>query len=601
MRKLYNLVNLVRSSKIVKIIASKLPAKSAINAALFSFSKKERMVFSLLVGVLLVSTLLILGTINRHFMVAKPMYGGSITEGIIGTPRFINPVLANSIADQDLVALIYSGLMRKTPDGEFIPDLAEKYEISSDGLVYTFTLKDDIYFHDDEPVTVDDIVFTIDSVKDSIIKSPHQSAWDGITVSKVDEKTVEFRLKQPYASFLENTTLGIMPAHLWSNTPLELSTVNTAPIGSGPYKVANMSKQSSGAIDYYELEAFKKFALGRPFIDDITLYFYSNEEALVNALLNKEVSQIGSITPQNAERLRGSGYRIESAMLPRVFGLFFNQNNNQIFLDKNVINAINQVIDKERIVKQVLAGYGVAIDSPIPPSITEYEKIDSATAFSREQALQKAEKMLSDAGWKKNNDGFLEKTTQGKSTGKAKTPAPKKTTLLEFSISTSDAPELASVASLIADDLATLGIKVNVQTFEIGTLNQDIIRPRRYEALLFGQIINNESDLFAFWHSSQRLDPGLNIAMYTNANVDKILEDAFVTVNRESRIKKYVQFENEIKKDMPAVFLYTPSFIYIIPKNLSGVSMNHITFPSNRFSNAYLWYTEKYNVWKIFN
>lgn len=597
-----NLYNRIREFKII----NKLPKKSEINAVFFSFSKKERIIFSVLVLVLMISTLLILNTINRYFMVTVPMYGGSISEGVVGTPRFINPALAFSDADQDLVTLIYSGLMRKSPSGDLIPDLALKYEVSSDGLTYTFTLKDDIYFHDNKPVTVDDIIFTIDTIKDSIIKSPHKVHWDGVTVSKIDEKTVKFNLKQPYASFLENTTLGIMPAHLWGGTPVELNTVNTNPIGSGPYMITESSKQSSGIIDSYELVAFKEFALGKPYIENISLHFYSNEDELVSALENGGVDQISSIAPSNAEVLKGKNYRIESAILPRVFGLFFNQSANRIFIDKTVVNAINLSIDKDRIIKEVLGGYGVAIDDPIPPNMIQYQKLSSALSQSREEILQKVAKSLTDAGWQKNAEGFLEKTTQEKKTtkvkGKTVTTLGKKTaSILEFSISTSDAPELVKAATLIEQDLAVVGIKVNIQTFEVGPLNQDVIRPRKYDALLFGEIINNESDLFAFWHSSQRKDPGLNVAMYTNANVDKILEDAFVTINKDAREKKYIQFESEVKKDMPAVFLYSPNFIYLVSPDLMGLDMNHITFPSNRFLNVYEWYTEKYNVWKIFN
>src|SRR3990167_7464173 len=137
-----------------------------------SFSKKEWIVFVGFVVVLLLSTLSILESINKHFMVNVPMPGGSISEGIIGTPRFINPVLANSPADQDLVSLIYSGLYRKSADGSLVPDLAAKYDMSKNGLIYTFTLKDKIYFHNGKPVTADDVLFTINKVKDSIIKSP---------------------------------------------------------------------------------------------------------------------------------------------------------------------------------------------------------------------------------------------------------------------------------------------------------------------------------------------------------------------------------------------------------------------------------------------
>jgi len=574
-------------------ITGSLPPKSKINSAFFLFSKKERAIFFGLVIVLVVSTLLILQAINLHFMVKRPMYGGSISEGIIGTPRFINPILANSPADQDLVMLIYSGLLRKKPDGSLVPDLASAYEISKDGLSYTFTLKDNIYFHDGQPVTVDDVIFTVNAIKDSVIKSPRKANWDGVAVSKIDEKNVRFTLRQPYAFFLENTTLGIMPAYLWNSSPVELNGANTNPVGSGPYMVSDMSKQASGVIDYYKLSAFDKFSLGKPFIKTISLHFYPNEESLIKGLEDKEVDQISSITPLNAEILKEEGFTVDSAVLPRVFGLFFNQSVNQVFTDKTVVKAIDQAIDKDRIVREVLNGYGVAIDNPIPPSIVEYEEINSnAKTADREEILQKVADSLAKDGWKKNADGILEKTTTEK---KKKTTTP-----LEFSISTTDSPELSKAALFIQEDLAKLGMQVDIKTFDLGSLNQEVIRPRKYDALLFGQVINNESDLFAFWHSSQRKDPGLNIAMYTNAKVDKILEDAFVTVNKESRIKKYIQFEEEIKKDTPAVFLYTPNFIYVVSKSLKGLAMDHITYPSDRFRNIYSWYTEEYNVWKIF-
>ena len=176
----------------------------------------------------------------------------------------------------------------------------------------------------------------------------------------------------------------------------------------------------------------------------------------------------------------------------------------------------------------------------------------------------------------------------------------KTVTKLEFAISTSNAPELTRSATLIKEDLGKIGIKVEIKTFEIGNLNQSVIRPRKYDALLFGQIINNESDLFAFWHSSQRKDPGLNVALYTNAKVDKILEDAFITTDENLRIKKYAEFENEIEKDIPAIFLYSPDFIYLISKNVKGFALDQIITPPDRFLNSYLWYIETDNVWKIF-
>ncbi|MFZ2149600.1 MAG: ABC transporter substrate-binding protein [Minisyncoccia bacterium] len=571
----------------------KFPKKDEINKAIALFSQKEKMFFGLLVIVLIFSTLGILQMVNRSQMTQIPLHGGTISEGVVGTPRFINPVLASSPADRDMVSLVYSGLMRKGADRNLIPDLAEKYSVSKDGLVYTFTLKENMYFQDEEPVTADDIIFTIKQVKDSVIKSPFTANWEGVMAQKIDDRVVQFTLRQASPLFLENATLGIMPEHLWNNSPIELNDANTNPVGSGPYLIKNMARESSGIINSYELESFKNFALGEPFIREINMRFYPNEDALITALENQEVDQVSSITPDNANALKEKNYEVDSSVLPRVFGLFFNQNKNQLFLDKTVTNAIDKIVDKDRIVREVLHGYGIAIDDPIPPNMIAYQKLGAENVSPRSEVIKKVEESLAKAGWVKGEDGFLSKTTTTK--GK-KTVVP-----LQFSISTGNAPELAKTAELIKNDLATVGMKVEVKTFEVGNLNQSVIRPRDYEALLFGQIINHESDLFAFWHSSQRKDPGLNVAMYTNARVDKILEEAVTTVDEQSRIKKYAEFENEIKKDMPAVFLYSPNFTYVVSPNLSGISIDHIISPGDRFSNIYSWYTKTENVWKIFS
>jgi peptide/nickel transport system substrate-binding protein len=335
------------------------------------------------------------------------------------------------------------------------------------------------------------------------------------------------------------------------------------------------------------------FRSGEPYIKGVNLHFYLNEDDLVRALEDGVVNQISSITPLNADILKERNYKIESSVLPRIFGLFFNQNKNQLFTDKVITKAIDQAIDKDKIVKEVLFGYGVSVNKPIPPNMIEYQELSEKNNLARELILQNVQNNLAKDGWIKGSDGFLQKTT---------TKNKKKTTIpLEFSISTGNAEELSKTAEIIKQDLLKIGMKVDIKTFEIGNLNQSVIRPREYDSLLFGQIVNHESDLFAFWHSSQRKDPGLNVAMYTNAKVDKILEDASITIDEQARIKKYIQFEDEIQKDMPAVFLYSPNFIYVVSKNIKGLSIDHIISPSDRFSNIYLWYTETENVWKIFN
>src|SRR3989344_3713448 len=274
---------IMKSMREIKL-PRKIPKKSEINGVLTSFSKKEWAIFGLFLLAFAVSGLLILNKVNKSFMTTVPLRGGEVREGILGSPRFVNPALAYSDTDRDLVALIYSGLIRKDPEGALVPDLAVSYEVSKDGMTYTFVLKDDLAFHDGRALTADEVIFTIEKIKDPIIKSPRKASFEGVTVEKVDAGTVRFALKQPYASFLENMTLGIMPKHVWENSPLELNESNTDPVGSGPYMIKSIEKESSGIIRSYILSANKKFALGAPYVESLMLHFYPNEGEMVKAL-----------------------------------------------------------------------------------------------------------------------------------------------------------------------------------------------------------------------------------------------------------------------------------------------------------------------------
>lgn len=565
----------------------KIPTESDLKKAIKSFSKIEWRFFVILVGILIVSTILILNKINQKFMTEIPVKGGFVSEGIIGSPRFVNPVLAFSDTDKDLIPLLYSGLLRRSTDGNLIEDIAEGYNVSEDGLTYTFYIKEGLKFHDGEPLDADDVIFTIEEIKDPLIKSPKEGLWEGVQIEKIDQYTVQFSLQKPYASFLENTTLGILPSHIWLESTIELNEANTKPIGSGPFQIKKIDKTEQGEIKSYTLTPFKDFSLGAPYLKKITLKFYLNEDDLLSAYRSGDISQISSISPENAIEIKEKGKRIETSTLPRVFGLFFNPNQNQKFLDKTILTAINLGINKDRIVSEVLSDYGEAIDSPIPQNFIELDTDKEEKTLWKENT-EKAKQILEKDGWEMNEAGYMEKEID------------KELQTLEFSISTGSAKELVKTAELIKQDLSTIGIKTEIKTFEVGNLNQLVIRPRKYESLLFGQIINSESDLYAFWHSSQRKDPGLNVATYTNAKVDKLLEDALEETDKEERLSKYKKFEEEIKEDKPAIFIYSPSFIYVIPKNLKGLDVNNLISPESRFSNSYLWYTKVDSVWKIF-
>jgi len=254
--------------------------KEELKDALYSFSKKQFLIFTTILIIAVISVVMILGKINSMFLVEVPISGGTITEGIVGVPTLINPVIAISDADKDLTSLIYSGLMRKDSEGNFIPDLAESFTVSPDGTNYTFVIKKNAKFHNGKNVTADDVIFTIEKIKDPLIKSPRKMGWDGVSVSKKDDRTVVFTLTQPYISFLDNTTMGILPSELWKSTDsngFNLSALNSKAIGSGPYKIKSITKNSDGITEEYKLERFNNFALGKPLVKYLNIVSYSNE------------------------------------------------------------------------------------------------------------------------------------------------------------------------------------------------------------------------------------------------------------------------------------------------------------------------------------
>lgn len=573
----------------------KIPKAEKISSAVRSFSLTEKIIFYFFVALFAGSGLTLLWKVNKEYSVEVPASGGSLTEGVLGSPRFINPILAVSDADRDLVYLVYSGLMKATPDGKITGDLAESYSVSPDGLEYDFKIKADAKFQDGWPVTADDVEFTVKKAQDNAVKSSKKAAWDGVTVEKTSDKEVKFLLKQAYSPFLENATLGILPKHLWNNLDSDAfsqSYYNIEPVGSGPYKISSIKKNANGLASQYTLESSASFLPHKPFIDQIIFKFYPNEDALLEAYNGGQVESVNSISPQKADELKKSGASVVKTALPRIFGVFFNQNEGQVFLNKEVRQALNIVTDKNEIVNAVLDGYGSPIDDPIPPGLLGDSPAQSETATASTTAdanLAQAKKLLSTNGWKANTQtGILEKKTKNK------------TYQLKFSISTSDAPELARTAEILKNQWEKLGAKVDIKTYETGEINQSVIRPRKYEALLFGEIIGRDLDLYAFWHSSQRNDPGLNIALYTNIKTDKLLEESRLTSDPKARADKYKKIEAEIKKDAPAVFTYSPDFIYVVPDKIKNLALGEVTTPSERFLGVADWYTETDSVWKIF-
>ncbi len=566
---------------------------SVLDELVARFSPAERLILYTLTVTLAVSALALLSGANETVSLQVPSRGGSITEGLIGPARFINPVLATSAADSDLTALVYSGLVRPLPDGTTVPDIAESYTVSDDGTTYTFKLRTRATFQDGEPVTSADIVFTVKQIQNPDIKSPHRSDWDGVAITAPDDHTIVFTLPHAYAPFIENCTLGILPEHLWKDTTPEdfpFNPLNTHPVGSGPYRVKQVEEDSTGSATRFDLEPFSDFTLGRAHISSLTLRLYNNEDAIVTAFNKGEISAVAGISSEQLAALNLNNSTVMRSTLPRVFGVFFNQNHAPVFADAAVRSALDIALDKDRLVRATLGGFATPLSSPIPPMnsgfviATGNTTSTVSTAYTLD-SVDAARDALERGGWKWNETEAVWK---------------KGTQILQFTLATTDTPELVASANAVTTAWRQTGVKVTVKVYSLAELNTTVIRPREYDAILFGEVVGREPDLYAFWHSSQRNDPGLNLSLYANAKADTLLSQARATTKRQDRDKLYTEFADLIREDQPAIFLYAPDFLYVLPKNVIGVRIGSLTTPAERYESVYRWYTDTERVWEIF-
>jgi peptide/nickel transport system substrate-binding protein len=437
------------------------------------------------------------------------------------------------------------------------------------------------------------VKFTIDKTQDGAIKSPKLPEFYNVKVNKIDATHIAFVLTKPYSPFLQNLTIGILPKHLWGNLSddeFPLSQYNVEPIGSGPYKVDKMTTLQKNMLlipTYYDLVPFDKYVLGEPYINDLIINFYADEQSLITAYNNGDIEAMNSISPDKIPSVDlQKGAEIKTSPLPRTFAVFFNQNQSQVLAMSEVREALNAAVDRQAIINQVLGGYGQPIYGPVPAGLISGITIPDEKNFSADVA----ENILTKAGWAiSSTTGFMEKKI-----------SKKQTIELDINIATLNSPNLVQTAQIIQSDWQKIGANVTIQQYEFGDLQQNVIRPRKFDALLYGTVTGQDMDFFSFWDSSQRNDPGLNIAMYANSKVDALLENARTTSDESKRVQEYDQFNTLVEQDVPAVFLYSPEFIYITPSKVQENNLGIITDPFERFLNINTWYIETNNIWKIF-
>ena len=511
----------------------------------------------------------------------EPADGGILKEVIMGQPQSLNPLfsLLND-ADRDVSELIFSGLLKYTKDGKLIEDLAKEYKLSSDGKVYEFTLKDGLLWSDGEKITADDVVFTIESIKNPEVQSPFRLAWQDVKVKKKDEQNVKFILKNPYFPFLENFTFKILPSHVFKDVaPQELFSKPREEIASsGSLKIKSIEKGEEGRIKKIVLDKNPNFHGKSLFLDEIELIFATDELEL--AELKTQATNLPNISSKDKSNFE-ENFKIYSLSLPRYFALFLNQEN-KILSQKEIRESLALATPKEAIINQVLVGEGRIAEGPF----LEENKIGGEFKkykFNSEEAKKK----LGEAGWKDGNkDGTREKVIK-----KGEKP-----TSLELNLFTVDQEELKETAQIIQKKWGGAGIKLNINAIEGEKLRQDYITERKYDILLFAQGLYMMADPSSFWHSSQKSYPGSNLSLYQNSKIDEILKKSIAELDSEKRKTLLQSFQQKLTEDIPAIFLYSPNYLYAVDKKVKGIDGKYIIDPSKRFIGIESWYIKEKRV-----
>lgn len=384
----------------------KWPSEAQWQQFLKILTKREKISFFALLFFFLVSSTFLIVNFYLENTEIRPTKGGEFVEGVVGSPRFINPIFASaSDVDRDLVELIFSGLMRYNSNGGLELDLAKDYEILDDGRTYQFNLKDGLFWQDGRPLTTEDIIFTIQTIQNADIKSPLWANWIGVEVEKISEKSLRFKLSNESAIFLENTTLKIIPKHIWDNVSVEnfhLFTANLNPVGSGPYKMKNLFQNKDGEITSLELVP-NPYYDRKPYLQKITFRFFDSEQNLIGA------AKTGLISGFSASSTTGidltNVFNLYSFSLPRYFAVFFNLKNSKALSEKEVRQALNYGTNKEEILNEVFPNFSEVVQSPILPDIYNFKSPTSTYPFDAERAKEILEK----AGFLMTESGVREK------------------------------------------------------------------------------------------------------------------------------------------------------------------------------------------------
>jgi peptide/nickel transport system substrate-binding protein len=526
--------------------------------------------FLLLLGCLVVQNQVLSG----QYQTLGPVPGGIYSEGVLGTFTNANPIYATSEADVTVAHLVFSGLLKYDANNQLEGDLAESWKVNDRGTVYTFRLRPGLKWQDGQNLTAKDVVFTYQTIQNPDAQSPFNSSWSNITVIAPDDRTVVFTLANPLISFPYNLTGGILPAHLLAKVPAaDLRSANfntTGPIGSGPFQWDALEVNGTTPATAEVRIALKPFAdywQGAPKLRSFVVRAYPEAERMIRAYKHRDLTSMAGLNTVPADL--SDDTVVHNLRLNAATMLFF-KTSAPMLNDAKVRGALIKAVDQEEVL-QKLDYTTRAVTEPFLRGQVGFDAKYQQPGYDPVQA--KAD--LAAAGWVAGRDGILAKNGQR----------------LAFDLFADDNQEYARVARYISAQWRKVGVAAHVNLLSSEDL-KSTLASHEYDAVLHGIAIGSDSDVFVYWDSSQadiRSANRLNFSEYKSTASDASLQAGRSTVDVQLRTIKYRPFLANWQKDLPAMGLYQPRYLYITRGEVYGLTDHSINSGVDRLANANEW------------
>lgn len=517
----------------------------------------------------------------------QPLQGGVYTEALVGEFQRLNPLLDtyNSV-DRDVDELIFSSLIKFDDRGMPVGDLAESWGTSKDGSLYTVTLREGTYWHDGQPLSADDVLFTIEMIRQGgmTISEDLQTFWQGIDVIVLNERNLQFKLPEPFAPFLDYLHVKILPRHLlggMSFDEMANANYNLHPIGSGPYKFTKLVVEDAW-IKGIELGVNENYYADTAFIERLVFLYYPDEQSAMAAYkdgLVQGISRIPNSILQDA--LKDSSMAIYSSRLPQFTTIFLNldQPTAKFLEDVKVRQALMLGLNRKYMIDQLLMGQAVITDSPILPGTWAYYQVAKTISFDPDAANL----ILQQAGY--------ELTERVSDTGSAQLLRQKDEVVLSLTLLHPDETPYIEMAQIIQSNWSQLGIEVLLEAVPYDQLINERLAQRDYQAALLTLNLSNspDPDPYPFWNQVQAAN-GQNYSQWNNKMASEYLEKARVTTDIAERERLYHNFQVIFNQELPSLVLFYPIYNYGVSKDIQGVRVGPLFDTSDRYFTLSQWY-----------